>query len=174
MNRLASLACACLTALALPVLAQQPPPEVAAYFDAPNLQGSARVRAMGFRLYDAELWTPRNGFRPERPFALSLTYKRTFSARQLVDATIKEVARIEGQRPADHKGLEKLMTCFADVRPGDRITGVSQGADQASFYVNGARSCRITYPRFSKRFFGIWLGPATRDPGARRLLLAGN
>ncbi|MXU66005.1 chalcone isomerase family protein [Oceanomicrobium pacificus] len=132
--------------------------------------GRTNVKWLMFDIYTAELWTDRRQpFAWNRPFALSLTYKRDFDADDLARASVEEIARIEGSAPA---GLEsRLRSCFADVNPGDRITGVATGSDKALFFVNGRQSCAVSYPQFTKRFFGIWLGPNTRDPGATRRLL---
>lgn len=157
--------------LANPTLADQAPREVISDLDNPVQQGEANVRFLGFNLYNAQLWTSGEKFSYSQPFALSLTYKRAFTARELAEMTVTEVARIEKTSVSTHQELNALQTCFADVRPNDRITGVSRGNDRAVFYVNGRKSCDFTYPSFTKRFFGIWLGEGTRDPGSRARLL---
>lgn len=157
--------------IANPALAQQPPREVGTHLTDPVRMGEANVRYLGFNLYNAQLWTSGKGFSYGQPFALTLTYKRAFSARDLAEMTVKEVARIERTSPRTHQKLAALERCFADVQPSDRITGISRGPDRAIFYVNGRKSCDFSYPSFSKRFFGIWLGQNTRDPKSRARLL---
>ncbi len=51
----------------------------------------------------------------------------------------------------------ELETCFADVEPGDRITGVSEGPHEARFYFNGEATCVVERRGFRRGFFGIWL-----------------
>lgn len=153
-----------LIALASP--AHATPPEVSKMMGAATLSGQADVKFFGFNLYRAELW------RAGEAFALSLTYRRGFSAKELADASIKEIARMENASVSAFADLGPLLqSCFADVREGDRITGASTGADTARFYHNGAKRCDVSYPQFRDRFFGIWLGAKTRDPKSRDLLL---
>ena len=64
-----------------------------------------------------------------------------------------------------------LTACFADVQNGDRITGVSTGANTARFYLNGAQRCEIEWPNFRRHFFGIWLDEKTSEPKLRLRLL---
>ena len=152
-------------------LAGQAPSEVNANLKSPLQLGEANVRFLGFNLYKAQLWTSGETFSYGRPFALSLTYKRSFTASELAEMTVKEVARIEKTTFSAHQNLTALEKCFANVDTNDRITGVSKGTDRAVFYVNGRKSCDFSYPSFSKRFFGIWLSENTRDPGSRARLL---
>ncbi len=143
-----------------------PPSEVVDTMRDAKLSGSADVRYFGFNLYQADLWQGSKGY------ALSLTYKRKFSAQELSGASIKEIARMEDARPEKFADLAPLLTkCFADVNKGDRITGASTGANTAKFYFNGKERCAVNYPQFRDRFFAIWLGPETRDPKSRDRLL---
>ena len=142
------------------------PPEVQKLMGGAALRGEADVKFWGFNLYRAQLWQAGNRF------ALSLTYKRSFTAEELADASVKEIARMERADIGSYAGLGPLLQqCFANVREGDRITGASTGADSAVFYYNGAKQCDVTYPKFRDRFFGIWLGDGTRDPKSRDKLL---
>lgn len=131
-----------------------------------ELRGSALVDFLTVPLYEAQLWTPeQRSFDEADNFALSLTYKRGFKARSLAKGSISEIARIEGRPTSDFDDLEaKLRGCFADVTADDRITGVSSSPDTATFFVNGAQTCAVSYPDLRDRFFGIWLGKDTRDP----------
>ncbi len=150
---------------------QLAPAEVAAHLESTQKQGEADVRLFGFNLYRAELWTDRNGFSFDRPFALSLIYKRGFTARQLASRTVDEVAKLENVSVETHAGLQALEQCFRNVQPGDRITGVAIDRDRAHFYWNGQQTCEFTYPEFTRRFFGIWLDERTIDRRSRDRLL---
>ncbi|MBR9863434.1 MAG: hypothetical protein GYB24_08365 [Rhodobacteraceae bacterium] len=149
-------------------LAQSAPAEVARSLGAASLQGTASARLWGRKLYDAELWTPSAGtFDQRKPFALSLRYAYPFSAELLARTTVKEIVRVEGGRVSDHGAFEqRLRNCLVDVDRGVRVTGVSQGPDRASLFVNGRKTCTLAYPRLRDRFFGIWLAPTSRDARA--------
>lgn len=173
MTRLALLCW--LLAFATAAAAQQENPytEIAQEMDGPQMLGSADVRVLGFNLYKAELWTEKKApFAFEQPFALSLTYKRSFSARQLSRSSIKEMARIEDKSVRELEPFGPVLeSCFADVQAGDRITGLSNGGTGAQFFVNGQQSCEIEDPSFADSFFAIWLSDQTRDRKSRTKLL---
>ena len=163
--RMLYTAFACVAAAAA-AAAEQRPPEVARMVARAELRGSALVDFLAIPLYEAQLWTPgQRSVDQANSFALSLTYKRSFKARSLAKGSISEIARIEG-KPRSHFGdLEAMLrNCFADVSADDRITGVSSSAETATFFVNGAQTCAVSYPGLRDRFFGIWLGNDTRDP----------
>ncbi len=153
------------------VSAQYAPVEVEAVLGTSQKQGEADVRLFGFNLYRAELWVDGGGFSFEKPFALSLIYKRNFTARQLASRTVEEVAKMEGVAVSTHQGLQALEQCFRNVTPGDRITGVAVDHDRAQFYWNGQQTCEFIYPDFTRRFFGIWLDERSIDPRSRARLL---
>lgn len=153
--------------------AAQTPPELVGASDLRQV-GRDDVRFWGFNLYTAELWSAGD-FAFDRPFALTLSYKRSFTAEELAVASVKEMARISGRPVDDYIALSgELEGCFADVAPGDRITGLSHDGDRASFYYNGEQSCEIAQPGFARSFFGIWLGDRARDARVRDSLLGLN
>lgn len=154
-------------------VAASPPSEVRSDLRDAGLRGEVQVGWLVWDLYTARLWT-RDGAELDldQPFALSLTYEIDFTVDELAGASVDEIARITGLPRDAFVGLgDTLRTCFKDVTEGDRITGVSLGPDQAAFYFNGTKTCDVNASLFSERFFGIWLGPKTRDPKAQKRLL---
>ena len=152
--------------------AKAAPNEVQKELSAPQLQGKHTARFWGFRLFNAELWTSGAGtFSFDQQFALTISYLYPFSREVLARSSVEEIARVEGGAPEQHAKLEKqLMGCLVDVDKGTRITGVAESASRVAMYVNGRKSCTMSYPNLRERFFGIWLAPTSRDAkGARRL-----
>jgi hypothetical protein len=150
------LATLALALTASPALAS--PAEVARALPEAQRVGQAPYRVLGFHVFDAELWAERAAFSWERPFAVSLTYQRSIPARAIVNRTITEMTQRGAGTPQSLEPLRaRLQNCFADVRPGDRITGVSTGPNTARFYYNGARRCEVEWTGFRRDFFGIWL-----------------
>jgi hypothetical protein len=147
---------AVLLALAAPANAR--PTEVARTIPAAQQVGEASYRFLAWTLFDAALWAPEGEFSWNGPFALTLTYQRSFSANDLATRTLAEMAQ-RGSGDASTLGpLQTPLTgCFADVTPGDRITGVSSGPNTARFYFNGRERCELEWPEFRRQFFGIWL-----------------
>lgn len=141
------------------------PPELAQHLPQARLQGRSRFRYYGFHVYDALLWVPPS-FDAARlfsqPFALSLIYARSLKARDIAERSIEEMRRQTTISEADaQRWLQAMTAAFADVRDGDRLTGLHQ--------LDG--SAVINDQRFAQLFFGIWLSSATSAPALRRDLL---
>lgn len=151
------------------------PPEVAQHLPQARLHGESRFRYFGFHVYDAQLWVPA-GFDVARlfsqPLALSLVYARSLKARDIAERSIEEMRRQTSLSQADaERWLLDMTAAFADVRNGDRLTGLYQVGSGASFFLNGQATQVIKDPRFATLFFGIWLSPATSAPALRKELL---
>ena len=120
--------------------------------------GAARYQMLAISLFDAELYSASGAFAWRQPFALSITYQRSFSARTLANRGLQEMSQHGGGTAAELAPLgPHLQACFADVSRGDRITGVATGPDSAQFYYNGRPRCEIEWPGFRRAFFSIWL-----------------
>lgn len=131
-------------------------PEIASELGSARMLGASAYRFLTVPVFDAELWSDQQRFSWDAAFALSLTYRRDFDRDALISRTLSGMAE-RAQITSREALSERLRTCFSDVRAGDRFTGVSTGADSARFYLNGRRTCEITWPGFSRSFFGIWL-----------------
>ncbi|MBN8607908.1 MAG: chalcone isomerase family protein [Caulobacterales bacterium] len=153
--------------------AEARPSEVAAVLPSAAWVGEARYEVLALAIFDAELWAPQGAFSWDRAFALSLTYQRSISARALVNRTLREMAERGGDGAALAALRPLLLACFADVRAGDRITGVSIGVDTARFFYNGQQRCEIASPGFRRSFFGIWLDGEGADRAFSQRLLGG-
>jgi Chalcone isomerase-like len=149
-------------ALLAPTAALARPPEVATELAQAQMLGSARYQVLAWQVFEAQLWSQHQSFDWDRPFALSLTYRRAISVDQLVSRSVEGMAartRLSSQQ----RLAAELRTCFADVSPGDRITGVSLSENTARFYLNGRQRCEISWPGFRRAFFGIWLDATGSD-----------
>jgi hypothetical protein len=141
-----------------------------------RLAGSARFRFWGFDVYNASLWV-RPGFQPHdfarHTFALELDYQRDFTGEAIAGRSIDEMRRIG--RFTDAQALEwrnALHVALPDVKKGDRIAGLHVPGAGARFLLNGKLFGEVRDPAFAPLFFGIWLSPATSEPGLRQSLLA--
>jgi hypothetical protein len=137
LNRLA-VAAAALALLSSNAYAR--PSEVAAALPNAARVGEARYEVLALAVFDAELWAPQGAFSWDQAFALSLTYQRSISARALVNRTLREMTERGGDRAPLEALRSQLLACFADVRAGDRITGLSSGADTARASITMAGS----------------------------------
>ena len=132
--------------------------------------GAARYQMLALTLFEAELWSPTGAFSWQQPFALSLTYRRSFSARAITGRALTEMTQRGGGTLQSLAPLRApLEACFANVSAGDRITGVSTGANTARFYFNGAQTCELEWPGLRRTFFGIWLDGRSQPQFSARL-----
>jgi hypothetical protein len=80
-----------------------PPPEVAAELPGARLQGRARLRFLGLRVYDARLWAPAAGRQRDwaaaAPLALEIEYARSLDGGQIAERSLVEMrARVTSRR----------------------------------------------------------------------------
>ena len=146
-------------------------PEVRTVVSQPAELGKGAFRWLGFKVYDAQLFTPGGrGFDWDRPFALQLDYARKVRSEILLQASMDELMRMEGPR-ADHDGIRaKLTQCLRDLRPGDRVVSAPRGANTLDFWVNGAKTCRLQHVNIRDRYMAIWLSEDARDKALARQL----
>lgn len=142
------------------------------HYDSFQLVGKARFSVMFWDIFDSELAAPDGRFMPDQPYALTLTYLRDLSAREIVDTSISEISRQSDYRQNRledwRRTLERIMPT---VRKGDSLTGVHDGEGAARFYYNGAPIGKLDDAQLTKAFFDIWLGEQTSSPRLRRQLL---
>jgi len=159
----------------LAIDADPPPPEIASALPTPTLQGRATLRFFGLAVYEARLWTTAR-FTPERVdtqrFALELRYFRRLEGAAIAERSIAEMRRAGPLDNALAVAWASAMTrAFPDVIAGDRLTGVHDADGTTRFFHNARPTASISDPEFTRRFFGIWLAPATSEPALRRGLI---
>jgi hypothetical protein len=162
-----------------PVFAQSPvvaPPLAAnATVGMPELKalGGGLLRVFGFQVYNVYLWTPGGAaFDRNKPYALDLQYLRNFSAKQLAERSIDEMrGQGTGSDAIYPKWLAEMQRVFADVKEGDRLTGVATPTKTAKFFYNGIYRGEVADPAFTDAFFGIWLSEKSSQLRVRDRLL---
>lgn len=175
----ASLICIALALASSPLHAQNanaaPPLSVAATAGMPQLKalGGGLLRVFGFQVYNVYLWTPAGAaLDRSKPYALDLQYLRTFSAKQLAERSIDEMrGQGIGNDTVYPKWLAEMERVLADVKDGDRLTGVVTATKTSKFFYNGAYRGEVIDPAFADAFFGIWLNEKSSQPRVRNLLL---
>lgn len=139
-----------------------------------QLLGAGDFRKYGFLVYTARLYTPASKLDDSTPFALELTYHRSIKRDALVDASIAEIKRIQGDAvsaPQLQRWREQMQQSFIDVDEGSQLTGVYLPGQGAQFYVGDQLKSEIKDLAYAKAFFAIWLDPRSRDPDLRAQLL---
>ena len=138
----------------------------------PALVGEARLKFLFWKVYDAELYAPDGVWSETEPFALSFTYLRKVSSKQIADRMVKE---LRSQGFDDEELLEKWrqisLDIFPDVKKGTRIVGVRDVKGHAQFYEGDKPIGSVDDPFFTAWFFRIWLGENTSVPKFRDRLI---
>lgn len=139
--------------------------------------GSGEMTWFGFALYRATLWVAggRTGMvaddLPAAALALELDYRRDIPREQLVRTSLDEMRRLGADAASLQRWEPELRRVFPDVRAGERIVGVLLPGQGARFYHQDRARGAIGDPEFARRFFAIWLDPASRSPALRAALL---
>jgi hypothetical protein len=132
--------------------------------------GSGEMSWFGFSLYRATLWVA--GSSPERsPSALQLDYQRDLPRDRLVQASLEEMRRLGPDEAQLQRCAPELRRVFPEVKAGDTIIGVHYPGRAAHFFYQGQPSGEVADAEFARRFFAIWLDPASRSPALRAALL---
>jgi hypothetical protein len=139
-----------------------------------RLAGEGRLTWWGFAAYDARLWlAPQATQRTftAGPLALQLSYLRAFTSRDIARVSLEHMKYAGAIDPAlEAKWTAQLRAVIPDIAPGDRLLGVHRPGRGAAFFHNGKPAGEIDDVEFSRRFFAIWLGAATSEPGLRAAL----
>jgi Chalcone isomerase-like len=165
----------------LPVSANQPPgsppvPQVLANeLNDARFAGQAKLKVLGFQIYDAKLWVASN-FKSktfsEHAFGLELAYLRNVSGEDIAVRSLDEMRRFATLSPdQETQWLRQMREVFPSVQKGDRLVGINQPGVGATFHFNGKLQGEIRDPEFARLFFGIWLFETTAKPWIRKDLL---
>lgn len=138
--------------------------------------GTGKLTFFGLHVYDSTLYVASGRFDVKETFALDLIYQMNFKGNEIAAQSTKELARVGYSDRAKLARWELAMAnVFPNIKPGDRLTGVSvakNGAPfQAHFYSQSKHVGTIDDPEFAQAFFDIWLSPKTREPQLRQRLL---
>ena len=135
-----------------------------------NRWGSGEMTWFGFSLYRATLWVA--GDSPDQsPSALQLDYRRDIPRERLVQTSLDEMRRLGADEEQLTRWDADLRRVFPDVKEGDSIVGVHQPGRGARFFHQGRETGAVDDAEFARRFFAIWLDPASRSPSLRSALL---
>jgi hypothetical protein len=155
-------------------LAQGVPLPAALVAELPSLRllGEGRLRWFGLHVYDSSLWVPGEGWSADKPFALDIRYAMNIKGRDLTERSLVEMRRLGWTDAEKLRRWEAAMDrLFPDIRPGDRLVGVSLPGREARFYSQDRFLGTVADPEFARAFFAIWLHPETAEPKLRAQML---
>lgn len=145
--------------------------------------GQAQLTMFFFDIYESQLLTPNGGYVvgqdiTPHPLALSITYQRDISQKQLLDATVEQWQKLGYKQSEMLEWAARLENIFPDIEEGNSLTYVTDGYRGSFFYskpmVNDRLIGSIEEEAFNDAFLAIWLSPNTEYPGLRERLIGRN
>lgn len=169
MNR-RTLFTSAVSAMLLPDIARAGAPLT--FVPQPGLVGSGRLNILAVPVLDISLFAPQSHWRPDRPYALQVTFLRDLEARRMAGHIRDEMQHI-GAGDAGRLELWKrqLETVLPDMRRGQILTGLRDESGAVLFFQGDKILGHIAESGFSDAFFGICLGPRTSQPRLRQAIL---
>ncbi|MEZ8102908.1 chalcone isomerase family protein [Vibrio bivalvicida] len=145
--------------------------------------GQAQLTMFFFDIYESQLLTPNGGYVVEKditphPLALSITYQRDISQKQLLDATVEQWEKLGYEQSDTDYWASRLENIFPDIEEGNNLTYVTDGY-RGSFYYSKPKTNQqligsIEEEAFNDAFLAIWLSPNTEYPRLRERLIGRN
>ncbi|MBU2897858.1 chalcone isomerase family protein [Vibrio hepatarius] len=142
--------------------------------------GQAQLTMFFFDVYQSQLFSPDGGYLIDEditphPLALSITYQRDISQKQLLDATVEQWEMLGYEQSLTSQWERRLGTIFPDIKEGSNLTYVTDGF-QGKFYYSQAGDVveligHIEEEDFNDAFLAIWLSPETEFPTLRKNLI---
>lgn len=145
--------------------------------------GQAQLSMLFFDIYQSQLLTPDGQYQlsPDltpHPLALSITYQRDISQKQLLEATREQWQKLGFDPLQTKQWIEELTAIFPNITQGTNLTYVTDG-QQGHFYYAGPQSSsqligQIADESLNDAFVAIWLSPQTQYPSLRASLIGNN
>jgi len=134
--------------------------------------GEGRLRFIGIHVYDSSLWISGPAYSPKDVFAIEIRYQIGIKGHALTERSLKEMRGLGYTDEAKLKRWEAEMDrVFPDLKPDDRLVGVSVPDKEARFYSQDRFLGTVQDPEFARAFFGIWLDDKTSEPRLRNKML---
>jgi len=148
------------------------PDYISAAVPAAELVGQSRMSYLMWDVYDAAFFRSSRHENLHPPYALSLTYLRSITGRQIADSAIEEMRKHGFTQEIILAEWHNMMVdLFPDVGTGTQLTGIATADGATLFYHDGRFIGQVNDASFTARFFDIWLGPQTSDVAFRNRLL---
>ena len=144
---------------------------ISKYLDTKFLIGKANYSFLVWNIYDAELYSDKKNFNPNR-YALILKYNRSIPKDRLVKETIEDI-KIQKKLSFDkiNKWTELLGSIYEDTQIGKKFIAVRLDLRTSVFYYNNKKIYQSTDQEFNMLFFNIWLRENSKNPQFTKKLL---
>ena len=136
-----------------------------------EIVGTARLKVLLFKIYDATLYAPQGRFDPEGAFALRLDYLVDASKAQIVKRSLTEMQRQTKADKAQLKIWESFLNAsFRDLKDGESATAIHNHDGSITFYLNDVEGETVNDTDFADAFMNIWLSDSARNLDFSRTL----
>lgn len=141
------------------------------------LQSAERLRYLGFKVYDAALYTPKGkatqtDILDGRAKRLELRYHRGIDKADIVEASEKALGKNPRlDLPALRERIDRAYAAYVSVEEGDRYSITWVPGKGTEFRYNGELRDTIAGEDFMRAFFGIWLSEHSLSESLRNRLL---
>jgi Chalcone isomerase-like len=149
------------------------PAEIANVIKADAPYGAGKMRVLLMTAYDASLWTDAAKWSMQVPFALNVTYHFACTSGDIADRLLDEISHVNPNIASATLAHYRSMFAglFPDAKSGDKMTALYTPDGTIRFYNDGQQTGQVHDASFAQAFFGVWLSPATSEPGLRQNLL---
>jgi hypothetical protein len=125
-------------------------------------------------IYDAYLYSKDGEFNWKNNFILKLKYLRAFSGESIVEETINQIHKQQGNKvsKADLKAWKKsLIKIFPEIKKNNQLIGAYDKVGLTRFYDGKGKFLgEVKGQLFAKAFFDIWLGDNAQEAYLSRKL----
>ncbi len=157
-------------------LAKTFPQEIYQNFQNPKILGKHNLKILFLKIYDIKTFTEDNlsNKNYRKKFAIHIKYNRNFSKKELVQASIDEIKRIDKiDEKTSKKYLEFLNQIFADVKKNDEKTAFID-ENGLQLFLNHKLIGEVKNHDFALSFADIWLSENAKYKEMRLDLLGLN
>ncbi|MCL9782371.1 chalcone isomerase family protein [Vibrio sp. S4M6] len=135
-----------------------------------NKVGEGEMHYLFWTIYAAEFYRSEHSA-PEVRQALRITYYKSISQQNLIEATLDQWQHLGYQPEEMVRWSVSLVKIWPSVKPGDKLTFVSNNHGEGQFFFDGKPIGSIQDPTFADAFLDIWLSERTTEPKLRKQLL---
>jgi hypothetical protein len=136
------------------------------------LVGSGILEVLFLDIYRLSLYTESGKFEIGKDFILEFDYLTSVSKKTIANASINELAKLDGVSAADIKSWQlKLDRGLVDMEKGDKAAIIFGGSGKITFVAPNQPPLTFDDRRFAESYAAIWLGPQTAFPMLRQRLL---
>ena len=134
------------------------------------LVGKANYSFLFWNIYDAELYSTSNKFKPNE-LAIILKYNRSIEKETLVKETINDIKEQKNiSKEQEEKWKSLLETIYIDTETNKKFIAIKI-KNKSIFYYNNKKLHESFDEEFNQLFFDIWLRSNSKNPNFTKTLL---